>query len=170
MSQIVLLLKRDRRQQKTRYTLLHDFQRLIYCLIHMMTKIHRRMLHIRQNIEQAVRVHVLRHIAGRIDYHEAAQQLQAYHRDNPEQTQHFEADIVAQRISELLQTPGFAFSPSVLKAIHSKLFQDVFTDAEGKLRNDWVGVWRTENIVKSEPVLHGESVQYSDAVYGLNQH
>lgn len=104
-------------------------------------------------------------IDGDIGYRQAADLLERYHATHPDQAGHREADIVSQRISETLQTPGFAFSPGTLKAIHARLFRDVLQDVDGKTRNDWVGIWRTENITKNEPVLHGESVQYSDFMW-----
>lgn len=106
-----------------------------------------------------------RQINGDIKYPQAAELLEQYHAEHPDQAAHKEADIVAQRISEVLQTPGFAFSPGALKAIHAKLFRDVLQDSTGATRNDWAGVWRVDNITKAEPVLHGESVQYSDAMW-----
>ena len=76
-----------------------------------------------------------RQIAGRISYGQAAQEISEYHAANPSQKEHREADVVSQRISEILQMPTFAFSPGVLKAIHGKLFAGVLPD-------DWTGVWQ----------------------------
>lgn len=99
-----------------------------------------------------------RQIEGSITYAQAAKEITEYHATHPDQSEHREADIVSQRISELLQTPSFAFSPVVLKMIHGRLF-------EGVLPDEWTGAWRTQNITKQEPVLHGESVQYSDFMW-----
>jgi fido (protein-threonine AMPylation protein) len=96
-----------------------------------------------------------RHIAGQITYDDAARELKEYHHNNPNEQAHEEADIVSQRISEILQAPVFAFSPDILKLIHTRLFKDVFPA-------NWVGKFRTENISKSEDVLNGEYVMYSD--------
>lgn len=95
------------------------------------------------------------HIDGRISYAQASQQLREYHQNNPGQEPHREADLVAQRISEMLQTRTFALSPGALQGIHKRLFEGVFNAA-------WVGVWRSVNITKSDPVLNGASVSYSD--------
>ena len=99
-----------------------------------------------------------RQIAGHISYGQAAQEISEYHAANPSQKEHREADVVSQRISEILQMPTFAFSPGVLKAIHGKLFAGVLPD-------DWTGAWRTENITKQEPALGGQTVQYSDSMW-----
>ena len=99
-----------------------------------------------------------RQIDGDITYARAADEIERYHRDNPDEAGHREADVVAQRISELLQTPAFAFSPAALRMIHGRLFAGVLPDG-------WTGAWRSQNITKAEPVLNGESVQYSDFVW-----
>lgn len=106
-----------------------------------------------------------RQINGQITYNQAAEELNEYHAEHPDQHAHYEADIVAQRISEILQNPGFAFAPDVLKSIHKRLFTDVLQDATGAIRNDWVGDWRVENLTKKEPVLHGDTVQYSNFLW-----
>ncbi|KFI90854.1 cell filamentation protein Fic-related protein [Bifidobacterium saguini DSM 23967] len=99
-----------------------------------------------------------RQVNGDISYNQAALEIAGYHIDHPEQAEHFEADIVSQRISELLQTTAFAFSSGALRMIHKRLFK-------GVLPREWTGEWRYENITKSEPVLHGETVQYSDYMW-----
>ena len=99
-----------------------------------------------------------RQVKGFITYRQAAEEISEYHAEHPDQSEHREADIVSQRISELLQTPAFAFGPGVLKMIHKRLFTGVLPD-------EWAGEWRTQNITKNEPVLHGETVQYSDFMW-----
>lgn len=66
-----------------------------------------------------------------------------------------EADYVSARIEGLLaHQSSFNFSPVALKRIHRELFQDV-------LPAEWVGVYRTVDITKTEEVLFGKSVQYA---------
>lgn len=96
-----------------------------------------------------------RHVRGDITYQQAARQIHDYHADNPDQRDHEEADIVAQRISRILAVPTFAFSPDALKEIHRRLFTGILPD-------EWTGAWRTQTITKHEPVLLGKSVMYSD--------
>lgn len=64
-----------------------------------------------------------------------------------------EADIVAARISRLLQEPGFSFSPITLKYIHKTLFTDIY---------DFAGEYRNYNISKNEPILGGRTVKYTN--------
>lgn len=54
-----------------------------------------------------------------------------------------EADLVSNRIAELLGNPSFTFAPTALLNIHKYLFRDVLPDA-------WVGKIRTEDITKRE--------------------
>jgi fido (protein-threonine AMPylation protein) len=89
---------------------------------------------------------------------EAEKKISKYYEDvDPDSPkyQHKEADIVASRITLILERGGFKFSPSTLCAIHEELFQDV-------LPYKWVGTYRTTNITKSEVILNGRSVQYAD--------
>lgn len=65
-----------------------------------------------------------------------------------------ECDLVSIRIVELLEDKEFIFSPTTLRAIHGYLFRDIY---------DFAGTFRTFNIIKKEPILHGESVKYASA-------
>jgi fido (protein-threonine AMPylation protein) len=103
-----------------------------------------------------------KNIQGDYTYEQAAQELEDYHAqvDKGERAGNRtrEADLVAQRISLILQSDAFVLAPPQLLGIHKKLF-------EGILPQEWVGVLRTENITKAESVLGGQSVAYSD--YGM---
>lgn len=65
-----------------------------------------------------------------------------------------EADLVSNRIAELLGNPSFTFAPTALLSIHKYLFQEVLPDT-------WVGKIRTEDITKCEDVLGGDTVHYA---------
>ncbi|MBF9690487.1 Fic family protein [Bifidobacterium dentium] len=93
-------------------------------------------------------------ISGRASYAEVEHRLRAYHSENGDEAEHFEADIVSTRISSLLQTRSFVFAPPMLRQIHRHLF-------DGVLEDDWVGRWRHVNLTKPEPVLRGDSVAYA---------
>lgn len=97
-----------------------------------------------------------KNIEGEIDAPTARQRIESYYKERHErgiyESETEEADIVAQRASELLMDTGFQFSPATLLAIHRHLFESVFDDA-GKIRQ--------YNISKKEWVLKGESVQYA---------
>jgi len=62
-----------------------------------------------------------------------------------------EADIVSNRITNILLDDSFVFSPIQLINIHKYLFNDIF---------DYSGKIRTTNILKHEWVLNGDSVNY----------
>ena len=66
-----------------------------------------------------------------------------------------EADIVAMRIAELLETADFIMSSDILLSIHEYLFNGIFDE-------DIVGKFRNYNIRKKEPILLGDSVKYAD--------
>lgn len=67
-----------------------------------------------------------------------------------------EADLVSQRIVELLTSGAFALVPDMLAVIHGTLFQDLDTEAYRP------GEYKTEALQKRESVLNGDSVAYAD--------
>lgn len=67
-----------------------------------------------------------------------------------------EADLVAQRIAELLASAPFALAPEMLQEIHRYLFQDLDTAVYQP------GQFKTERMVKQEDILNGDSVLYAD--------
>ena len=98
-----------------------------------------------------------RNIEGEISMEEAGRLIGAYYRvkevrEEAAKTRTDEADIVAQRIAEILAEPTFVFSPEELASIHRRLFTGIYKFA-GKLRD--------YNITKKEWVLKGNTVQYA---------
>lgn len=94
-------------------------------------------------------------------YAEIHSKLETYYKDkelNNEILRQKECDLVANNIAQLLNEQSFTFSHIMLKNIHRKLFSGVF---EGRLKK-FVGIFRTYNIEKSEDLLNGRSVIYSD--------
>lgn len=67
-----------------------------------------------------------------------------------------EADLVSQRIAELLTASPFVLDPEVLSQIHSYLFQDLDPDVYHP------GQFKTERMIKQEEILNGDSVLYAD--------
>ena len=67
-----------------------------------------------------------------------------------------EADLVSQRIAELLTASPFVLDPEVLSQIHSYLFQDLDPDIYHP------GQFKTERMIKQEEILNGDSVLYAD--------
>lgn len=67
-----------------------------------------------------------------------------------------EADLVSQRIAELLAAAPFYLAPGILADIHRYLFQDLDP------RVYQPGEYKTERMVKREEILNGDSVLYAD--------
>ena len=96
------------------------------------------------------------HIEGKIDIATVQKRVNNYYeqqnvrQDVEDGTE--EADKVAARIAEMLNENTFQFSPAEFKAIHRRLFSDVFKHA---------GEIRTYNITKKEWVLKGDTILYA---------
>ena len=98
-----------------------------------------------------------RNIEGEITQVEAGQIIDAYYEtkeghDQPEDRK--EADKVARRINETINSPTFRFSPEYYIGLHGRLFKDVFAHA-GKIRE--------VELTKREWVLNGDMVNYTPA-------
>ena len=92
-------------------------------------------------------------ISGKKTYDDINRELiKEYGSDNSRQK---EADVVALRIAELLETADFIMSTDILLSIHEYLFNGIFDE-------DIVGKIRNYNIRKKEPILLGDSVRYAD--------
>ena len=100
-----------------------------------------------------------RNIEGEITVAEAGNIIGEYYkskkiRAEAAKTRTDEADIVSQRIAEILAEPTFSFSPASYVAIHRKLFVGIYKHA-GRIRD--------YNITKSEWVLKKDTVRYESA-------
>lgn len=74
-----------------------------------------------------------------------------------------EADLVSQRIAELLERGLFSLAPEILPEIHRYLFQDLDSSVYRP------GQFKTERMVKQEEILNGDSVLYADpAAYDMS--
>lgn len=95
------------------------------------------------------------YIAGKESLSETGRLVRSYHANgaNPEST---EADLVSQRIAELLASGAFYLGPEMLTRIHRHLFQDLDPAAYRP------GQFKTERMVKQEEILNGDSVLYAD--------
>lgn len=96
-----------------------------------------------------------RNIEGEITQMEAGKIIDAYYEtkeghDQPEDRK--EADKVACRINETINSPTFRFSPEYYIGLHGRLFKDVFAHA-GKIRD--------VELTKREWVLNGDTVNYT---------
>ena len=100
-----------------------------------------------------------RNIEGEISIAEAGKIIGEYYkskavRAEAAKTRTDEADIVSQRMTEILTEPTFSFSPASYVSIHRKLFFGIYKFA-GKIRD--------YNITKSEWVLKKDTVRYESA-------
>ncbi len=100
-----------------------------------------------------------RNIEGEITIAEAGKIIGEYYkskavREEAAKTRTDEADIVSQRITEILAEPTFSFSPASYVSIHRKLFSGIYKHA-GRIRD--------YNITKSEWVLKKDTVRYESA-------
>ncbi|MDD7542300.1 MAG: Fic family protein [Mobiluncus porci] len=103
-----------------------------------------------------------RHIEGEVSSAQAGELIESYYReesrhetgDATQASREREADLVATRITRLLEKRNFTFSSDYLFKIHRELFTEIY---------DFAGRPRGFNIVKSEWVLDGDTVTYGDA-------
>lgn len=67
-----------------------------------------------------------------------------------------EADLVSQRIAELLAGAPFVLSPQIISQIHQWLFRDLDPSIYHP------GEFKCERMIKQEDILNGDSVLYAD--------
>ena len=95
-----------------------------------------------------------RYIKGEISLEELDKIVSSYYENKPndgERTE--EADIVSNRIAQIISDDSFIFTVGQLVSIHKRLFEGIFNHA-GKLRDF--------NFIKREWALDGRSVIYGD--------
>ena len=95
-----------------------------------------------------------RYIKGEISLDELDKIINSYYENKPgEDERTEEADIVSNRIAQIISDDSFTFTVGQLVSIHKRLFEGIFAHA-GKLRD--------YNFIKREWVLDGRSVIYGD--------
>ena len=95
-----------------------------------------------------------RYIKGEISLDELDKIINSYYENKPgEDERTEEADIVSNRIAQIISDDSFTFTVGQLVSIHKRLFEGVYGHA-GKLRDF--------NFIKREWVLDGRSVIYGD--------
>ena len=95
-----------------------------------------------------------RYVKGEISLEEFDKIVSSYYKNKPEGDERTaEADIVSNRIAQIISDDSFTFTVGQLVSIHKRLFEGVFNHA-GKLRDF--------NFIKREWVLDGRSVIYGD--------
>ncbi len=95
-----------------------------------------------------------KYINGEISLEQLDNLITAYYENKQgENERTIEADVVSNRIAQIISDDSFVFTVGQLISIHKRLFEDVFPHA-GKLRD--------YNFIKREWVLDGRSVIYGD--------
>lgn len=95
-----------------------------------------------------------KYINGKISLDELDKIINSYYENKPDEDERTEeADIVSNRIAQIISDDSFTFTVGQLVSIHKRLFDGVFNHA-GKLRDF--------NFIKKEWVLDGRSVIYGD--------
>ena len=69
-----------------------------------------------------------------------------------------EADLVSQRIAEVLARGMFALMPNILAILHRELFRDLPREVYRP------GEYKLDALVKQEEILNGDSVLYADPI------
>lgn len=95
-----------------------------------------------------------KYIKGEISLDQLDKLVNAYYENKQGQDDRtIEADIVSNRIAQIISDDSFVFTVGQLVSIHKRLFEDLFSHA-GRLRD--------YNFIKREWVLDGRSVMYGD--------
>ena len=95
-----------------------------------------------------------KYVRGEISLEELDKIINSYYENKPNEDERTEeADIVSNRIAQIISDDSFTFTVGQLISIHKRLFEGVFAHA-GKLRDF--------NFIKKEWVLDGRSVIYGD--------
>lgn len=97
------------------------------------------------------------HVANERTYSQVRSEITSYYsknKDNHNDDDVEEADIVSTAIYEILGDESFRFDILTLKNYHKRLFSGL----DHKVYNP--GEFRTYNITKKEPILNGDTVQY----------
>lgn len=102
----------------------------------------------------------VRHLAkeyesGSRSLEETGELIRAYHANGANEAS-TEADLVSQRIAEVLADGSFALTPDMLPTIHKALFRDLDEETYRP------GRFKEERLVKQEDILNGDSVLYAD--------
>ncbi|NHM14554.1 Fic family protein [Xiamenia xianingshaonis] len=95
------------------------------------------------------------HIDGAYTIEQAGELVRAHHAAGHDDASR-EADLVSQRIAELLSRSPFCLAPGMLSTIHRHLFQDLDAAVYHP------GEFKRERMMKQEDVLNGDSVLYAD--------
>ena len=101
------------------------------------------------------------HIRGERSLYETGELIRSYHQTGGTATDDGadsckEADLVSQRIVEVLVRGTFALMPNIVAILHRELFRDLPHDVYRP------GEYKLDALVKQEEILNGDSVLYAD--------
>ncbi len=100
-------------------------------------------------------------IHGKKSYNDVESEISAYYDKKPEINKNLneqEADIVSVRLVQLLSDKSFRFDYNTYRIYHKYLFDGLDIGISKK----YIGNFRDYNISKSEPVLNGATVAYTN--------
>ena len=114
-------------------------------------------LHVSDYLRQAVDVYV----RGERSLDQTGELIRAYHTPGPPTYDEgaadaLEADLVSQRIVEVLARGSFSLVPDMPRIVHQQIFRDLPRDVYRP------GDYKLEPLVKQEEILNGDSVLYAD--------
>lgn len=103
----------------------------------------------------------IENICGKKTYNDVENEIQAYYDKNIEKNKNLnqqEADLVSLRLVQLLSDKSFRFDYNTYRMYHKYLFNGLDIGISKK----YIGIFRDYNISKSEPVLNGATVAYTN--------
>lgn len=103
----------------------------------------------------------IENICGKKTYNDVENEIQAYYDKNIEKNKNLnqqEADLVSLRLVQLLSDRSFRFDYNTYRMYHKYLFNGLDIGISRK----YIGIFRDYNISKSEPVLNGATVAYTN--------
>lgn len=103
----------------------------------------------------------IENICGKKTYNDVENEIQAYYDKNIEKNKNLnqqEADLVSLRLVQLLSDKSFRFDYNTYRMYHKYLFNGLDIGISKK----YIGTFRDYNISKSEPVLNGATVAYTN--------
>lgn len=104
---------------------------------------------------------VKKNIEGKKTYDDVEKDVNTYYHYCNEESINYdekEADLVSLRIVKLLDDPTFRFDINTYRMYYEYLFKNIHIDISKKYSSDF----RKYNIIKNEPILNGDTVQYTN--------
>lgn len=106
-------------------------------------------------VSSYLRDNAAKYIRGEQSLEDTGNLIRSYHKSEDDPTA-LEADLVSQRIAELLAQKPFCLDAAFLPQVHRYLFQDLDASVYHP------GEFKSQRMVKQEEILNGDSVLYAD--------